>query len=310
MNKDRRDSSLENIEPELDGWRWSLECPSTQAFLISDALSELQDPLSTAVAIYERSSGTHCVQAYYLTKPASEDVSTALKSIGLEAHLLNDAELTPVVKTDWVARSQAGLAPVNAGRYIVHGRHDREKAKCRSLTSIEIDAAEAFGTAHHATTRSCLKALDALLRATTPRHILDLGTGTGILAIAAAKTISDAKICATDNDPIACRTAKRNRDLNRVKRQIDIIEADGFHHPALRRARQFDLIIANILAAPLKALAPEFPRHTKPMGHIILSGILGEQAASICAIYKSHGFTKCRLYKDGEWSTLVMRKNP
>ncbi len=294
----------------IDGWRWSLQCTLEQALLLSDALSELEKPKSTAVSIYEQSPGIHIVDAYYPARPVRHEIAAVFAAIGLETPSLDSAEIAPIEKTNWVARSQTNLPPVKAGRFIVHGRHDREKADCRSRTSIEIDAAEAFGTAHHGTTRSCLRALDILLRKTKPRNVLDLGTGTGILAIAVAKALRDANILATDNDPVACRTALSNCNLNLVLRRIKIIQAEGFNHPLLRTAQTFDTVIANILAGTLKNLAANFRIALKANGHAILSGIMTEQAASVRATFRSHGFIDCRQLDDGEWTTLVMQKNP
>jgi len=295
--------------PELDGWTWSLECERDYAFLLSDVLSELDAPLATAVSIDELSPSTFRVTAYYLAKPDAGAITTAIELIGVEKSILSGAQISPIAKTNWVARSQENLNPVEAGRFCIFGEHDRDRIKHRSRTAIEINAAEAFGTAHHGTTRGCLITIDAYMRQGQPqRRILDLGTGTGVLAIACAMLSPHAQIIATDIDPIATRTTRTNCRLNAVGNRIDILDCPGFEHPKLRNSKPFDLIIANILADPLKSMSGQFFDHAKPGGTLILSGILNNQADSVANTFRAHGFIhKARLI-DGEWSTLTMQR--
>ena len=297
---------------EMDGWRWSLKCTKEDAFMISDLLSEIQQPHATAVAIDELSAQTFRVQAYYLDEPDRVTINQALELIGQTKAITDSVEILPVQKNNWVAQSQKNLKPVEAGCFIIHGSHDRAQITRKSRMAIEIDAAEAFGTAHHGTTRGCLKVLDSVLRLKAPKHILDLGTGTGVLAIAAAKRagkgIAQAKLMATDIDPIATRTADNNCKLNNVKNQVQIFTCAGFDHQNLRNAPAFELIIANILADPLKRLSQKFHSHLAPAGVLILSGILTTQEKSVRATFRAHGFIDRAQIEDGEWSILTMQR--
>ncbi len=204
---------------------------------------------------------------------------------------------------DWVTVSQGQRGPVRAGRFLVHGSHDRGTVP-RNRFTIEIDADQAFGTAHHASTCGCLLALDALAKRGRPDLVLDLGTGTGILAIAAARAF-DRPVVATDNDPVAVATAKDNARKAGVAQQILALEAEGFAHGALRRLRP-DLILANILAGPLYDLAPAMARSLQTGGFAILSGLTWDQAPALAARYRSQGFVvEKRIILDG-WATLIL----
>jgi ribosomal protein L11 methyltransferase len=200
-----------------------------------------------------------------------------------------------------------------AGRYLVHGSHDREKVPRRRL-AIEIDAGRAFGTAHHASTRGCLLALDDLCKRRLPRHIIDLGTGSGILAIAAAKTLSaktlgdktlGRNVIASDSDPVAAAIAAENARKNGVAARIRVVRADGFDHPELRQAKA-DILLANLLERALQTLAPHLARHVVQGGIAILSGLTETQARAIEARTRAHGFVlEKRIILEG-WATLVI----
>jgi ribosomal protein L11 methyltransferase len=205
---------------------------------------------------------------------------------------------------DWVAASLAGIAPVRAGRFLLHGEHDRAIAAPNDL-AVEIEAALAFGTGHHGTTRGCLIFLDAIAKRRRARKILDVGTGTGVLAIAAAKAFRR-PVAAGDIDPVAVATAKVNARRNGVGAFVHIVQARGLDHPALRG--DYDLITANILAAPLRRLAPALARALTPGGEIILSGLLGRDVPGILSAYGTqHLRLVARLDIDG-WATLLMRR--
>lgn len=208
---------------------------------------------------------------------------------------------------NWVARAQQGLPPVHAGGFIIHGSHDRHRL-ARRRGAIEIDAGEAFGTAHHGTTVGCLVALERILRTRRPRRVLDLGTGSGVLAIAAARRLPDAEIVATDIDATSIRVARRNCDINEVGSRIRLICAAGFDTPQLRGARPFDLVTANILAGPLKSLAPDFARAVAPGAALILSGLLVSQRPSVQARFRAQGFVHRHCYERDGWATLVLEQ--
>ena len=192
-----------------------------------------------------------------------------------------------------MALSQAALAPIVAGRFIVHGSHDRERLALRRR-AIEIDAGEAFGTGYNATTSLCLEAIDTLARRRRFARVLDLGCGTAILGIAAARAWPHARVLAADNDPVATAIACENAHLNRVARRVRVVEAVGFAHPLLRAPRAFDLVLANILARTLIDLAPGMRRAVRPGGIAVLSGLLSDQAREVTAVYRAAGFELVR----------------
>ena len=245
------------------------------------------------------------VEAYFGEEP---DLA-ALKAALAPDIVPLDFALEPVPDENWVAISQAALPPVTAGRFVVHGSHDREKVGGRT-TAIEIDAGEAFGTAHHATTQGCLISIDALARTTRPRTVLDLGCGSGVLAIAAARAIPRARIIASDIDDAATAVARANAINNRVASRIRIVTARGLDSPALRQAQPFDLVLANILAAPLIQLAPAIARAMAPNGRAVLSGILTEQSRQVEAAYRAAGFHLRRKIILAGWSTLILGRRP
>ena len=209
-------------------------------------------------------------------------------------------EIIPDV--DWIARSLEGLQPVHAGRFVVHGSHDRDKARAGEI-AIEIDAGQAFGTGHHGTTAGCLEIIEKVMRARQPRKVLDLGTGSGVLAIAARK-LAPARVLATDIDPVATRVARENVRLNGIASGITLETATGFHSTAFRRHGPFDLIIANILARPLMRMAPQVAQHLAPGGQVVLSGILANQRWKVIAAYNGAGLRHVRTIWRNGWVTI------
>ena len=206
---------------------------------------------------------------------------------------------------DWVARSLEGLKPVRAGRFFVHGAHDRRKRHSGEL-AIEIEAGLAFGTGHHGTTAGCLEMLEQVVRREHPRNALDLGTGSAVLAIAVAK-LAHIPVLATDIDPIAVKVAADNARLNHVKALVETVTAPGFHHPIFGKRAPFDLIVANILARPLMRLAPQMAAHTAWGGSIVLSGILDRQRDAVVAAYVGQQFRHVRtLHREG-WVTIHLK---
>jgi len=211
-----------------------------------------------------------------------------------------------VEERDWVAACLEGLKPVRAGRFIVHGAHGRDAVKANDI-AIEIEAALAFGTGHHGSTRGCLHMLDRVARKRRPRAILDLGTGSGVLAIAAAKLFKR-KIHAGDIDPVCVQAAGANAKRNRVAGFVRPVLAKGAAHPVLRAGRPYDLVLANILARPLRDLAPEIARLAAPGAEIILSGLIGRDVPGVAAAYRTRGFALARLIDIDGWATLLMRR--
>ncbi|AJY48332.1 50S ribosomal protein L11 methyltransferase [Martelella endophytica] len=206
---------------------------------------------------------------------------------------------------DWIAKSLEGLKPVRAGRFLVHGSHDRHHVRPGDL-AIEIDAGQAFGTGHHGTTIGCLEMIDTVLKAERPQNALDLGTGTGVLAMA-VRMLAPIPVLATDVDPVAVRVARANARLNGIVSGVDFATAPGFHHAAFARAAPFDLIIANILARPLMKLAPGLSQHLALGGSVILSGILAEQRWKVLSAYNTVGLRHVRTYWRDGWVTLLLK---
>lgn len=211
-----------------------------------------------------------------------------------------EREVIPDV--DWIAKSLEGLKPVRAGRFIVHGSHDRDKVRENDI-AIEIDAGQAFGTGHHGTTAGCLEVIDKVLRARTVKNALDLGTGSGVLAIAVRK-VRKIPVLATDIDPVAVQVARDNVRRNGIASGIRVETAPGFHSSAFREEGPFDLIIANILAKPLMKMAPELGNHLTAGGSVILSGILAAQRWKVIAAYKGAGMRHLSTIWRNGWVTM------
>jgi ribosomal protein L11 methyltransferase len=207
---------------------------------------------------------------------------------------------------DWVAHSLEGLTPVRVGRVVVHGAHDRGTIRANDI-GIEIEAAQAFGTGHHGTTAGCLDMIQRIVRQRAPRRMLDLGTGSAVLAMAMA-VLTGHKVLATDIDPLAIRIARDNARLNGLTDRIALAVAAGFAARAIRDAAPFDMIAANILAGPLIVLAPQMQAASLPGADIVLSGILDRQAARVQAAYVTSGFAVAgRTSREG-WTTLHLRR--
>ncbi|RUY99291.1 50S ribosomal protein L11 methyltransferase, partial [Mesorhizobium sp. M7A.F.Ca.CA.002.15.1.1] len=232
-------------------------------------------------------------------------VETRLKDILAGLSLSKPIEREPLPDIDWVAHSLEELKPVRAGRFFVHGAHDRRKRHSGEL-AIEIEAGLAFGTGHHGTTAGCLEMLERVVRREHPRNALDLGTGSAVLAIAVAK-LAHIPVLATDIDPVAVRVAAANARLNHVKALVETATAPGFHHPIFGKRAPFDLIVANILARPLMRLAPQMAHHIALGGSIVLSGILERQRDAVISAYVGQNFRHVRtLHREG-WVTIHLK---
>ncbi len=216
----------------------------------------------------------------------------------------------PVPDRDWLRDSLASFRPIRAGRYRVQGSHvtEAQRGARRGGLVLTIDAGLAFGTGEHATTRGCLLALDRLARARRFSSILDLGCGTGVLALAAAATWPQARVTASDIDPEATLTARDNARRNRLGRRVAVVTADGLARPDLKRRRPFDLALANILARPLIRLARPLSAAIAPGGVLVLSGVIVSDAAWVAAPYRAQGFRLVRRLDVNGWATLILCK--
>lgn len=206
---------------------------------------------------------------------------------------------------DWVTRSLEGLPSVRAGRFIVHGSHARESVRAGDI-AIEIEAGRAFGTGHHGTTAGCLEMIDRICNRRRPRQTLDLGAGSAVLALAVAKR-ARTPVLATDIDSIAVDVARRNVILNGEQTRVRCETATGFNHRAFTQAAPFDLIIANILPAPLMAMAPDIRRHLEPGGDVILSGILRSQRRRVLSAFRLQDLVHKQTIVCGDWVTLHLK---
>jgi ribosomal protein L11 methyltransferase len=268
-------------------------------------LGELVTPAALAVSVFESMPNGFLVEAYY---PAETDLALLEHNLTeLRARGLSAIETEPVPDANWVALSQAALAPVVAGRFYVHGSHDRP-GRIGAISAIEIDAGEAFGTARHATTAGCLIEIDRLTRAQRFRRVLDIGCGSGILAIATARALPSAQVWASDIDPRATAVTRRNVRVNRSQSRIRVLTAPGLAHPVLRRVSAFDLILSNIVADELMRLAGSLRRTSRPGATVVLSGLLERQAATVVAAYRSQGFRLWRHRRVDGWSTLTLER--
>ena len=242
--------------------------------------------------------------------PAEEGVTDTYKIALAELSALS-MSLPLCIKeledVDWVTKSLEGLVPVEAGRFVVHGSHDKGLIDTRGRIAVQINAGQAFGTGHHGTTAGCLKVLSEELRGFHPLRVLDLGTGSAVLAIALAKLLKQ-EIVATDIDPISIETADENARINEVHPLVKTAVAAGFHHPVFAEKGPFDLIVANILAGPLCRMAPDVARNTAIGGRVILSGLLPHQRARIIAAYRAQGMRLMRTVTEDGWLVLVFKR--
>jgi ribosomal protein L11 methyltransferase len=278
-----------------------------QADLLMAAMTDIFEDDGYAIATMEIDEKRDIWEAsVYMLADEEEEMRDRFQAL-IDEHFAGKEILKEVIEqTDWIAKSLEGLTPVVAGRFMVHGSHDRDKIRAGQI-AIEIDAGQAFGTGHHGTTVGCLEVIESTLRARKFNRILDLGTGTGVLAIA-ARRMTPARVLATDIDPIATRVARQNALDNGLGTSIAFETAPGFHSTAFRRHGPFDLIIANILARPLMSMAPQLVHNLQPGGMVILSGILASQRWKVLAAYNGQGLAHVRTIWRNGWVTILLQK--
>lgn len=280
-----------------------LVCDEQTARRLAAYLGESLDGEDAACAAFEDSAGGWQVAIHFRRTP-DEASLRSLVAVAAGDAASRSISIEPVAATDWVSQSLADLKPVRAGRFLVHGAHDRSKLRANDI-GIEIEAALAFGTGHHGTTRGCLQAFADLAKRLRFQRVLDVGTGSGILAIAAAKLLR-ARITASDIDRRAIETARGNARINRAAPLLAFVCASGATARAITSAAPYRLIFANILLVTLVRLAVPLRGLTAPGARIVLSGLLPNHANAALAIYRAQGFIlEKRITLDG-WVTPVL----
>ncbi|GJD34289.1 50S ribosomal protein L11 methyltransferase [Methylobacterium aerolatum] len=296
---------LEGLPPHRPTHVLRLDTDERSARAMTDLLGEMFDPTETAVAAFEDADGkTWRLEAYFADEPDETFIRELIRPvIGDRA---DEAEFRTIAEQDWVRSSLEGLKPVRAGRFLIHGSHDRGERRANDL-AIEIEAALAFGTGHHGTTLGCLRAFVAERKRRRPRHVLDVGTGTGILAFAAAKDLRR-PVVAGDLDREAVVTARENARLNGLGPWLKLYHAGGTRHATAARPRRFDLVFANILAKPLRMLSPSLSAVVATGGTLVLSGLIERDVPGVLSAYRLQGFTLVRKGVIEGWVHLVLRR--
>lgn len=260
------------------------------------------DAFPLAITEIDETNGIYEVSLYVDEAEKNSVLPRFAQVLGVNENKI-EIEILPDI--DWVSHSLEGLGPVRAGRFFVHGSHDRDKVKPDDL-AIEIDAGQAFGTGHHGTTVGCLELIADVMEHEKPQNALDLGTGSGILAIGIA-LIKPIRILATDIDPIAIKVAKENFALNGVAKTITAITATGLDDEEIKKRVPFDLIVANILANPLIELAPQMVPALKKGGSIVLSGILEEQHDRVVKAFEAEGAKYIKTLHHEGWVAIHLK---
>ena len=238
------------------------------------------------------------IDGFPTTLAEAEDMARILREGGLEV-VVED-----LMDADWLAMSLSGLPPVRAGRFFVYGAHDKGKVPADTV-NLRIEAGAAFGTGHHGTTVGCLEAFDEVLAAGSPGKVLDVGTGTGVLGIAASVTGTPI-VAGTDIDEPSVRIAAENAQINGAT--MTVVEDGDLSDAEVSRHAPYDLVFANILAAPLVHLSGPIHGVLKPGGHAILSGLLRSQEEEVAGAYTALGFTVERVIHHDAWSALLLRR--
>jgi len=295
---------LEGLPPNGASHVLRLVADQRRARAIADLIVETFDPTETAAAAFEIDDGPDwVVEVFFADEPDHDDIR-ALIEVATDAETASRAEFSHIAEQDWVTNALAGLAPVRAGRIVVHGSHDRGRLRANDI-GIEIEAALAFGTGHHGTTLGCLRALLRICARRRPRRILDVGTGTGVLAIGAALLLKQ-QVASGDIDPVAVETATANARANHAGAFVRPVVATGLRHPALQG--RYDLIFANILAKPLRLMAPAIAAAAAPGGELVLSGLLARDVPGVLSAYAAQGFALVERGDIDGWAALLLRR--
>jgi len=302
---------LEGLPPNNAAHKLSLVSDERRARAVADLIAESFEPGAAASAAFEteerRPDGGRAwaMEAYFGFAP-DEAIVRALIAAASDEGTARAATFGLTEKRDWVANSLAGLNPVRAGRFLVHGAHDRARVKPNDV-AIEIEAGLAFGTGHHGTTRGCLILFDRLLKRRIPAAVIDVGCGAGVLAIAAAKALRR-KIWAGDIDPTAVEVANANARLNGVGALCRAVLSRGVEARAMREGAPYDLAFANILAKPLRLMAPSLAGVIAPRGEAIVSGLILADVPGVLASWRAQGFHLAERVDLEGWASLRLRR--
>jgi ribosomal protein L11 methyltransferase len=302
---------LEGLPPNNASHLIRLVADERRARAVADLIFESFEPAEAASTVFETDEpwpggGKAWLMEAYFGQAPDEESLRALIAAASDDTTARSATFGLTETRDWVANSLAGLKPVRAGRFLVHGSHDRSRVRANDV-AIEIEAGLAFGTGHHGTTRGCLLHLDRLLKRRRPRRVLDVGCGAGVLAIAAAKVLRR-KVWLGDIDPVAVAVANANARLNGVGALCRAIVSRGVENAALREAAPYDLVFANILAKPLRLLAPSLAAVTSADGEAIVSGLLLADVAGVLASWRAQRFHLVERIDLEGWASLRLRR--
>ena len=289
----------------MSSWRVSFSVPAPRAADYEVALEGLG---ALVIGLPTAPEETVPLELHLPTRPDETALAALLAAVAEAAEQEPPTfAVVALAERDWVGESQRALAPIRSGRFWVHGGHVQEPPPA-GLMALRIEAAQAFGTGRHETTLGCLLALEDLAkRRRPPARVLDLGCGSGILALAAARLWPGARVLAADNDPVAVAVARDNARINRLAGRVEVLRAEGYRAGVLRGRGPFDLVVANILARPLAALAPGLRANLAPGGRAVLSGLLRGQEGKVRAPHEALGLRLVRRLHLGDWSVLVLR---
>jgi ribosomal protein L11 methyltransferase len=302
---------LEGLPPNNAAHVMRLVSDERRARAVADLIVESFEPAEAASTVFETDDPlpgggkAWLMEAYFGSQPDEITLRDLIAAASDEA-TARSATFGLTEKRDWVANSLAGLKPVRAGRFLVHGAHDRSRVRANDV-AIEIEAGLAFGTGHHGTTRGCLLHFDRLLKRRRPNRVLDVGCGAGVLAIAAAKVLRQ-KVWLGDIDPVAAAVANANARLNGAGAFCRAVVSSGVENAALREAAPYDLLFANILARPLRLLAPSLAAVISADGEAIVSGLLLADVAGILASWRAQGFDLVERIELEGWASLRLRR--
>lgn len=305
----------QNIDTTPKTWKISIISPISFLSALEEILYATYDEEFPSLAAFEikGDQDNKLMECYLNIDPDMVHLQNNIENM---AAILNitapKAEVELLEEKNWVAESQKMLKPITAGKFHLYGSHDSDSVPADKI-AIQMEAGQAFGTGSHETTNGCLLAISDLCDEINPKTVLDLGTGSGVLAIAMAK-FWDIQIVASDIDPVSVDTAKENIIMNGIKALnegddesgILAVTSDGYDHDALQSGAPYDLTVANILAKPLQILAPDITSHLKKEGTLVLSGLLQTQEEDVLNAYKEQGWTLKKRYPINEWVTLVL----